>query len=196
MPRSWLQRWGFWAVLGLIHPSVFPNRKLSCQLVTVSFTSKALREAIQAGHNSEHCLFLFPKGLLFLETAEISNLESLRCKGQAVFHSDKTAREWSPTGTKWFLSAVIVTDAFWEWLSTCPHMVSSWPINYILIFVGHNWLFPESFSFPTLVFSVTSYLYQAESCLSSVLSSGQPRNPSPSLSCKVGPAGLRFSSCC
>lgn len=155
MPRSWLQRWGFWAVLGLIHPSVFPNRKLSCQLVTVSFTSKALREAIQAGHNSEHCLFLFPKGLLFLETAEISNLESLRCKGQAVFHSDKTAREWSPTGTKWFLSAVIVTDAFWEWLSTCPHMVSSWPINYILIFVGHNWLFPESFSFPTLVFSVT-----------------------------------------
>lgn len=155
--------------------------------------SSSLSEAIQAGHNSEHCLFLFHKGLL-LETTEISNLESLRCKWQTVFHSGKTAWEWSPTGTKWFLSAVIVTDALWEWLSTCPRKVPSWPINCTLIFVGHIWLFPESFSFPSFVFSVTlsppGWILSLN-CLSSGQSCQKPK-PSPSLSCRLALPG--FSS--
>lgn len=71
--------------------------------------------ANQDGHNSQHVLFLFYEGLFLLEIPEISNLESLRCKEQTVFfHSGKTELEWSQTGIKWFLSAVVVTDALWE----------------------------------------------------------------------------------
>lgn len=98
--------------------------------------------ANQDGHNSQHFLFLCYKGLFLLEIPETSNLESLRCKEQTVFYSDKTALEWSQTGTKWFLSAGVVTDALWEWLATCPHRVPSWHINCTLSALWViSWLF-------------------------------------------------------
>lgn len=128
-------------VLKLIDPSVVPSRKLSCQLATVNIYM-ALSVANQDGHNSQHFLFLCYKGLFLLEIPETSNLESLRCKEQTVFHSDKTALEWSQTGTKWFLSAGVVTDALWEWLATCPHRVPSWHINCTLSALWViSWLF-------------------------------------------------------
>lgn len=132
-----------------------------------------MSEAIQAGHNSEHCLFLFPKGRLFLETAEISNLESLRCKEQAV-RQHENGHQQEPNGFS-LLSLLLM-----QYGNGCLPVHTRCLLGPSTVF-SSLWVISDCFlnhsPFQLLCF-LSPYLHQAESCLSSVLSSGQSRNQS------------------